>query len=80
MQDSEWHVLLHNKNDLPDALTIHPGFHLIDQEREYYLRNKHFSKPCTRLKPCSQYHPMACEDVYLQKTIALLVIYDQVTQ
>ena len=69
-KDTEWHVLLHNKNDLPDALTIHPGFHIMNQETEYYLRNKHFSKPNTRSKPCSQYHPMACEDVYLHKIIA----------
>ena len=66
----EWHVMLHNKNDLPDALTIHPGFHIKDQEKEYHLRNKHFSKPSTRSLPCSKHHPKTCRDILLSKKIA----------
>ena len=71
----QWNILLHNKDDLPDAATIHPSFFMGAYDSGFYeigLRVKHFSKLNTRSNPCSQYHSKSCRDVHLQKKIAKL--------
>ena len=71
----QWNILLHNKNDLPDAETIHPSFFMGAYDYGSYeigLSIKHFSKLNTRSNPCSKYHSMSCRDVHLQKKIAKL--------
>ena len=69
--DFSWNVFIHNANDFPDALTIHPWIKNLPPhtKSEYLLRTKHFSKENVKSKPCSEYQPNSCKDVFLQRSI-----------
>ena len=69
--DFSWNVFIHNANDFPDALTIHPWIKNLPPQTksEYLLRTKHFSKENVKSKPCSEYQPNSCKDVFLQRSI-----------
>ena len=67
-----WNIYLHNKNDYPDATTIHPRIEFLDPLKNYELnmRIRSFMKSSTSSKPCSQYQPKAYKEIKVQKRIA----------
>ena len=68
----EWNIYLHNQNDFPNALTIHPRIEFLYPTRNYELnmRIRSFMKSSTSSKPCSQYQPKAYKEIKVQKKIA----------
>ena len=68
----EWNIYLHNQNDFPDALTIHPRIEYLYPTKYYELnmRIRSFTKSSTISRPCSQYQPKACKEIKVQKKIA----------
>ena len=67
-----WNIYLHNENDFPDALTIHPRIEFLYPMNNYELnmRIRSFIKSSTISRPCSQYQPKACKEIKVQKRIA----------
>ena len=67
-----WNIYLHNENDFPDALTIHPRIEFLYPMNNYELnmRIRSFIKSSTISRPCSQYQPKACKEIKVQKKIA----------
>ena len=67
-----WNIYLHNENDFPDSLTIHPRIEFLYPTNNYELnmRIRSFIKSSTISRPCSQYQPMACKEIKVQKRIA----------
>ena len=55
--DFSWNIFIHNANDFPDALTIHPWIKNLPThlESEYLLRIKHFSKDSMKFYQYSKY-------------------------
>ena len=67
----KWNIYLHNENDFPDALTIHPRIEFLYQMNyEVNMRIRSFMKPSTSSRPCSQYQPKACKEIKVQQKIA----------
>ena len=68
----EWNIYLHNQNDFPDALTIHPRIEFLYPTKYYELnmRIRSFTKSSTISRPCSQYQPKACKELKVQQKIA----------
>ena len=64
-------VLLHTKNDLPDAEYIHGRFTPGKNETiEVTVRKEHFSKKPTKSNHCQKYWPKSCHEIYQQSKIA----------
>ena len=64
-------VLLHTKNDLPDAEYIHGRFTPGKSERiEVTVRKEHHSKKATKSNHCQKYWPKSCHEMYQQSKIA----------
>ena len=64
-------VLLHTKNDLPDAEYIHGRFTPAKNEKiEVTVRTEHFSKTPTKSNHCQKYWPKSCHEIYQQSKIA----------
>ena len=63
--------IVHDKNDFPDADTIHgvykPGR---NESIEVKMRNIQFSKKSTKSSPCQRHWPKSCHEIYMQKEIA----------
>ena len=65
-------VLLHTKNDLPDAEYIHGRFTPGKYERiEVTVRKEHHSKKATKSNHCQKYWPKSCHEMYQQSKIAV---------
>ena len=64
-------VLLHTKNDLPDAEYIHGRFTPGKYERiEVTVRKEHHSKKATKSNHCQKYWPKSCHEMHQQSKIA----------
>lgn len=64
--------LLHNEKSLNDELFIHPNFHIMASPQgssQFLLTTKRLTKISTKFRPCQEYWPKACNEIFLYEKI-----------